>query len=99
MLLVDFDKAKREFKGLSQEDSLWYSKDLMKKTPPPLNFQKPFYKVTAKKLPEYHERSFERDEDNSSTSFEKLLINVLTNIELVLACFLKNTKNGEMKNE
>lgn len=31
--------------------------------------------------------------------FKKTLINVLVNIELVLASILKNNKNGDMKNE
>lgn len=32
LILVDIDKKNREFKGLTQEDIIWYSKDLNRKS-------------------------------------------------------------------
>ena len=32
LILVDIDKKSREFKGLSQEDIIWYSQDLINKS-------------------------------------------------------------------
>lgn len=32
-ILVDIDRKKREFKSLSQEDVIWYTKDLINKSP------------------------------------------------------------------
>jgi len=86
LILVDIDKVKREFKGLSQEDILWYSKDLIHKS----------VNDDAKKLKNYSQQNnnsfYERDFDNykqETFDFEKSLINVLINIELTLASIFK----------
>lgn len=95
LILIDIDKKKREFKSISQEDIIWYSQDLINKSPN--NVPKhSIKKHNKKKITEFYERGFE---DNiTSVNFEKTLINVLINIELVLASLLKNNKNGDMKN-
>lgn len=98
-ILVDFDKNKREFKGLSQEDVIWYTKDLMNKSPVCNSTNKTAYKQKIKRLPEYHERNFEREDTSQSTSFEKSIISVLTNIELVLTGLLQNKSNGGTNHE
>ena len=94
LIIVRIDRKEREFKGLSQKDIIWYSQDLINKTPPNaitnLNTR-----PSVKKFKEYYERNFEKD-SNNSFNFEKELINELENIEIVLATILKN---GYMKNE
>lgn len=97
-IVINIDKKKRELKGLSQEDIIWASQDLIRK--------EPIHKsniveqcVPSKKKPS--SPSFERDWDNTRyqvpSTFEKTLISVLVNLELVLASILK--QNGDMKNE
>lgn len=95
LILVDIDKTKREFKSLSQEDIIWYSQDLINKSPPntsPTSVKK----YNIKNFPEFYERNFEPN--INSNSFEKTLIKVLSNIELILTSILKNNKNGDIKN-
>lgn len=100
LLLVDIDKKEREFKGISQEDIIWYVKDLIDKSYNNNNTNnlKPLQKETREKKlthSSYNERGFEY---GNSTSFEKSLIQVLVNIEIVLASMLKTNRNGDMKN-
>lgn len=90
LILVAIDKSEREFKGLSQDDIIWYTKDLINKAS---NTTLISTKTTSlRNFKEFYERNFERDMDISSksTSFEKNLIDVLTNIELVLTTLLNN---------
>lgn len=91
LLLVDIDKNEREFKGLSQEDIIWYSQDLLNKS---ANNTTNLAIKTIKKsnnyqVKEFYERDF-LDSTNNSFNFEKTLIDVLVNIELVLATILKS---------
>lgn len=93
-ILVDIDRKKREFKSLKQEDLVWFTTDLINKSP--ISNLVDTKQQTTRKLPE----AFERDFDNTkymdsinflkSTQFENTLINVLVNLELVLANILKN---------
>ncbi|MCI9275845.1 MAG: hypothetical protein HFJ24_08025 [Clostridia bacterium] len=88
LILVDIDKKCREFKGLSQEDIIWYSQDLLNKTcnttltNTKKNNKKDFSKV--------YERDTEREHNSklNVTDFEKALITVLINIEMTLSALL-----------
>lgn len=97
LLLVGIDKNEREFKGLSQEDIIWYSQDLINKSNNNTNYttSKIIKKANNHNVKEFYERDFE-DNDNKTFNFEKALIDVLVNIELVLATILKSEEN---KNE
>ena len=88
LIVIKIDRKQREFKGLSQEDIIWYSEDLIRKSsttntkPIQHTLQKPF------------EKSYEKSSDSKATftNFENSLIIVLVNIELTLASMLKNNK-------
>ena len=92
-ILIDIDRKKREFKSLSQEDIIWYTKDLINKSP--INTTRFIRSYKNIKSSNIYERNFENDRYNKPTSFEKTLISVLANLELVLASILKNNKNGD----
>ena len=77
LILVDIDKKQREFKGLSQEDIIWYSQDLIKKIP---NTTLP---PTKKPIKQQFTKS-------NNSSFEKVLISLLFNIEMTLSTLLGN---------
>lgn len=94
-ILIDIDKKKREFKSLSQEDIIWYTKDLINKSPTSKSINTS--KITN--IKNIYERGFEDNRNTKSNNFEITLLNVLTNLELVLASILKNNKNGDLKNE
>lgn len=71
---------------------IWYSQDLITKSPNNTSSTS-VKKTNTRHFPEFYERNFE---DNiHSNNFEQTLINVLVNIELVLASILKNNKNGD----
>lgn len=96
LILIDIDKQKREFKGLSQNDIIWYSQDLINKSSNYNIPTKPINKFSKQHLPEIYNHDFQYT-CSQTTNFEKTLINVLVNIELVLATILKNGDNK--KNE
>lgn len=85
LILVDIDKNKREFKGLSQEDVIWYAQDLINKSFNNNNANNVFSNSTVKgnrqKTISYSERGFE---NSNATNFEQALLQVLSNIELDL---------------
>lgn len=91
-ILVKIDRKQREFKGLSQEDIMWYSEDLINKsyiTPEQNNLTIP----NSKKEINFRIRDLERCDNNiNSNTFEKELISVLISIEMVLASLIKDTK-------
>lgn len=93
LILVDIDKKKREFKGLSQEDIIWYSQDLMNKSSISNNI-KFTKKPSVKKFMEFYERSHERDSNSKSMNYENTVLNSLTTIELAL---IKLLKGGDKK--
>ena len=82
-ILTSIDKKKREFKGLSQEDVIWYSKDLMNKS----NIANK--KITTKSNAE---KTSKIDTLNNPTDFEKELLSRILNVELVLANLLKENE-------
>lgn len=92
LILIDIDKNKREFKGLSQEDIIWYTQSLMNKT---INNILPAKKISKRVFNEFNERDFVRsmDTNNNLTDFEKKLIAVLNNIELTLATLFRKQEN------
>lgn len=97
LILVDIDKNKREFKGLSQEDVIWYAQDLINKSFNNNNANNVFSNSTVKgnrqKTISYSERGFE---NSNATNFEQALLQVLSNIELDLDNL---SKSGGVKNE
>ena len=92
-IVVDIDRKKREFKSLSQEDIIWYSEDLINKAPPNTTMISRDKKLT--KVTDAYERGFEDNRYYKANNFEKTLISVLVNLELVLASILKG--NGDDK--
>ncbi len=93
LILVDIDKNKREFKGLSQEDIIWYSQDLMNKSSISNNV-KSTKKPSVKNFMEFYEGDFERDSGSKSMNYENTVLNSLTTIELAL---IKILKGGDRK--
>lgn len=89
IILIDIDKKEREFKGLSQENILWYSQDLINKSSNNSTFDS-IKKPSVKNFTEFCERDFEIKSYRNSANFENTLINVLSNIELILKTFLKD---------
>ena len=92
-ILIDIEKKKREFKSLSQEDIIWYTKNLINKSPITTSKNINIPKITN--IKDIYERGFEDNRNTKSNSFEITLLNILTNLELVLASILKN--NGDDK--
>ena len=80
-ILVNIDKKEREFKSLSQDDIIWYYQSLNNNSfnnssqSMPISFQKTFNK-----------KFFE----NKNGDYEKTLISILSNIEIILSKFLKS---------
>lgn len=87
LILVDIDKNKREFKGLSQEDIIWYTQDLINKSFNSNNGNNVAKFTQKQKTISYTERGFE---NTNSTNFKQALLQILVNIELVLASTLKS---------
>lgn len=99
LILVAIDRKARKFTSLSQEDMLWYLQDLNSKsskeelartsTPQQNNYLPNFF------------GNFERDfeKDTSTKNFETSLLNVLTNIELLLAKSCQTDYEGDADNE
>lgn len=91
LIVVKIDQKEREFKSLSQEDIISYSQDLINKSPP----TKAAISKKRIKITDIYERDFEDGRFDKSINFEKTLINVLINLQLVLTTILKN--NGDDK--
>lgn len=88
LIVVKIDRKSREFKGLSQEDVIWYSEDLIRKSSGNTN-------TIQNTLQKNFARDYEKSSDikTASTNFENTLINVLVDIELILASMIGNNKN------
>ena len=97
LILVAIDRKARKFTSLSQEDMLWYLQDLNSKS------SKEEFAGTQKQNPPIQNffGNFERDfeKDTSSKDFETALLNVLTNIELLLAKSYQTDYEGDADNE
>ena len=79
-ILTNIDKNKREFKGISQEDVMWYSKDLMNKS----NIAN-----TKNTKKSNKEKTSKINELNNTTDFEKELLSRILNVELILANLIR----------
>ena len=89
-ILVDISSNSRNFQGISQEDIIWYTQDLTNKT---FNNKKVYTEPIKRTYQHYMEKEFENS-FNKTLNFETKLINVLTNIELVLSSLVRN---GDIK--
>ncbi|MCI9177693.1 MAG: hypothetical protein HFJ28_03820 [Clostridia bacterium] len=91
-LLADIDKQAREFKGISQDDVIWYLRDLINKS---FNNKKGCISpITGqRKCTNLPERSLDNSLNNIN-NFEERLLSILTSIELTLSNLLgrKNVK-------
>lgn len=101
LIVVDIDKDKREFKSLTQDQILYYSKDLIGREP---NKTQENNNTKARIAKNNNYAPFERDieEDPAKVNFktgcfstkqpnfEKTVIHILVNIEMILANLLKN---------
>lgn len=94
-IVVKIDRKERELKSLSQEDIIWYSQDLINKAP--RNTVRVAKYPKSINVRNIYERGAEDNRYNKTLDFEKTLIGVLINIELLLATILKN--DGDDKNE
>lgn len=92
LILVDIDKNLREFKGLSQEDIIWYSQDLINKSNISSNIRVTT-KPIVKNIMDFYEMNYEKDSNSKSMNYENNLLNSLTTIELSLIKLLRNKKN------
>lgn len=92
-IVVRIDRKEREFKSLSQEDIIWYSQDLINKAP--RNTVRVAKYPNTINVRDIYEKGAENSQYNKNLNFEKTLIGVLINIELLLATILKN--NGDDK--
>lgn len=78
-IIINIDKNEREFKSLSQENLLWFTKDLINKTPPSSSSDD----TKASVLPIYSKTFY--NDSSRYINFEKLLIDVLTNVQTILS--------------
>ena len=90
LIVVKIDKKAREFKGLSQEDIIWYTEDLIRKSANTKQGQ------VQNILQDNSNKSCEKNSSIKpmSSSFENNLINILINIELTLASILNGGKRN-----
>ena len=105
LIIVQIDKKKREFESLSQENILWFTEDLINKSPVKNNVinindwkaqNQNTQQLNKKQIKNYYSREltlFDAEEKAvNNVSFGQDLINILTNIELTLASLLENKK-------
>lgn len=76
LILVKIDKIKREFKGVSQEEALFYSIDLANKS---------YRNIVTKNNKKKEENILKNDNNN----FESTMMSSIANIELALIALLK----------
>ncbi len=106
LIIVQIDKKKREFESLNQENIIWFTEDLINKSPIKNNVinindwkaqNQNEKQLTKKQIKDYYSKEltlFDAEEKAvNSVSFEQSLINVLTSIELTLASLLEIKKN------
>ncbi len=101
LIVIDIDKEKREFKSLSQDQLLYYSKDLIGREPNYESDNSNIYNVKKTKKDNYtpFERDFETDNIQTVKPNFETIIHILVNIELMLANILKNNELGEDEND
>lgn len=94
LIVVNIDKKTREFQSISQEDIIWFSKDLTIKSAKNLKINSQQKKLN---FPFIYERDVGSNKYNNSPPFDKLLMSMLINIQLALATLLKN--DGDDNND
>ena len=94
LIIVNIDKKTREFQSISQEDIIWFSKDLTSKSAKSLKINSQQRKSN---FPFIYERGVGSNKYNNSPPFDKLLMSMLINIQLALATLLKN--DGDDNND
>lgn len=94
LIVVNIDKKTREFQSISQEDIIWFSKDLTSKSAKNLKITSQQRKLN---FPFIYERGVGNNKYNNSPPFDKLLMSILVNMQLALATFLKN--DGDDNND
>lgn len=94
LIVVNIDKKTREFQSISQEDIIWFSKDLTSKSAKSLKINSQQKKLN---FPFIYERGVGSNKYNNSPPFDKLLMSMLINIQLALATLLKN--DGDDNND
>lgn len=97
LILVAIDRKARKFTSLSQEDMLWYLQDLNSKSSKEELAGTQKQNTPIQNFFGNFERDFEKD--TSSPNFETALLNVLTNIELLLAKSYQTDYEGDADNE
>lgn len=90
LIVVEIDKEKREFKGIKQEDILWYTKDLINK--------EPLKKIEGSKNMKINVSAiYERDINDNRyflQNYENTLEETLNKLNILLSKIL--SKKGEM---
>lgn len=89
-IAVNIDKKEREFKSLSQEDIIWYSKDFINKSPRKIDSKSSNVKQKVN-VKDVYERGFEDNRRTPSISSDDALISMLIHLNLMLAKILKNS--------
>ncbi len=105
LIIVQINKKKREFESISQENIIWFTEDLINKSPVKNNVinindwkaqNKKTKQLTKKQIKDYYSRELTlfdvKEKAVNNVSFGQDLINILTNIELTLASLLENKK-------
>ena len=92
-LVLEIDRKKREFKSVSQENIVWFTEDLMNKSPVSKDIEP---KIDAKSFASYISNSMKRcNISKSNINFEHDLIKALNNIQVTLSCLVVNNKKGK----
>lgn len=103
LIVVDIDKNNREFKSLTQDQLLYYAKDLMSREPNKTQNDNNYStqtKIAKNNNYEPYERDIEPDNIQlGQTNYEKSVLHILVNIELMLANLLKNNEFGDDEDE
>ncbi len=91
-LVVEIDRKKREFQSISQENIIWFTEDLMNKTPIAKDTKS---KIDMKSFSNYVSNDIRKISNaQNNNSFGNDLINVLNEIQLTLSCLVTNNKKG-----
>lgn len=103
-ILIKIDRNKREFKSLSQEDIIYYMKDLISKSifeNERNSFQYKYKKVAKRTIPELHYNEIEREKgkEQKTINHENALFSILFHIDLLLSKLLKNEESEEFEDD
>ena len=95
IILVQIDKRTREFKSLTQENILWFTEVLNRRSPNNLDAKIPYTTQTAQTfLKNYnHNLASTNLKIQANINFEEKLLDALSNINLTLSYLVANKKN------